>query len=254
VSDGVPENLTAAAQPADAWKRALASADLALGLAELLRAGTRAPEALTAIAARHRQRDDPWAPVLERIAVGVREEGRSLFEAVHAERQTFTPRFVAVLALANLGGMLFRVFVGRLRDYLRPLPELAPPALPEFPWMQNEMREFCFYFGHLTVERASQPEVQRWLPRIFSPKLRLPVTHLLGRYFDQGILLSEACAKTPPFHDPEMVLALQAGEESNQVGRELIALADWLREREELEARLRWSEWVLPDQPGPRPA
>ena len=232
--------------------RALASAGLALGLAELLRAGTRAPEALVAIASRHRQQQEPWATVLERVAVSVRDEGRSLFEAVHAERSAFTPRFVAVLALANLGGMLFRVFVGRLRDYVRELPELAPAALPEFPWMRSEIREFCFYFGHLTVERASQTEVQNWLPRIFTAKLRLPVTHLLARFFDQGLLLSEAFAKTPPFHDPEMVLAIQAGEESNRVGRELLALADWLREREALEERLRLTEWILPDRPDAR--
>jgi hypothetical protein len=229
--------------------RALASAALALGLAELLRSGTRAPEALAAIAARHRQQKDPWAPVLEQVAVGVRDEGRSLFDAVHAERHAFTPRFVAVLALANLGGTLFRVFVGRLRDYVRGLPEVSAASLHEFPWMRNEVREFCFYFGHLTVERASQTEVQHWLPQIFTPKLRLPVTHLLGRFFDQGILLSEAFAKTPPFHDAEMVLAIQAGEESNQVGRELLALADWLREREALEQRLRLNEWILPDRP-----
>jgi type II secretory pathway component PulF len=229
--------------------RALASAGLALGLAELLRSGTRAPEALVAIAARHRQQKDSWAPALERVALGVRDGGRSLFEAVHAERHSFTPRFVAVLALANLGGTLFRIFVGRLRDYVRHLPELPPAALPEFPWMRNEVREFCFYFGHLTVERASQTEVQQWLPRIFTPRLRLPVSHLLGRFFDQGLLLSDAFAKTSPFQDPEMVLAIQAGEECNQVGRELLALADWLQERETLEERLRLTEWILPDRP-----
>jgi type II secretory pathway component PulF len=239
----------AARRVSEVRNRALASAGLALGLAELLRSGTRAPEALAAIAARHRQQNDPWATVLERVAVGVRDEGRSLFEAVHAERPAFTPRFVAALALANLGGKLFRVFVGRLRDYVRRLPELPPAALPDFPWMRNEIREFCFYFGHLTVERASQTEVQHWLPRIFTARLRLPVTHLLGRFFDQGILLSQAFAKTPPFHDPEMVLAIQAGEERNQVGRELLALADWLQEREALEERLRLNEWILPDRP-----
>jgi type II secretory pathway component PulF len=80
-------------------------------------------------------------------------------------------------------------------------------------------------------------------------KLRLPVTRLLARFFDQGLLLSEAFARTPPFHDPEMVLVIQAGEESNQVGRELLALADWLQEREALEERLRLTEWILPDRP-----
>lgn len=232
-------------------QRALASAAFALSLSELLRAGARTPRALTAMAARHRQQEDAWSPVFDRIAVAVREEGRTLFEAVHAERRFFTPRFVALLALANLSGQLFHRLVGRLRDYVQEFQGTTPSLALDFPQMRNEIHEFCFLFGHLILERASQPAVQEWLPKVFTAQLRLPVTLLLGRFFDQGILLSAAMGRTPPFNDPEMILAVRVGEELNRVGRELLALADWLVERERIEERLRGVEWILPGAPDP---
>jgi len=230
-------------------ERAFTSAELALALAELLRAGTLLPEALAAIAARRRQQQDTCAPEFERIAVGVTEEGRSLFEAIHAEKAWFTPRFMAVMALANLGGQVFQVFVGRLREWVSDFSEMPADKAVDFPPLKSEVREFCFLFGHLTIERVSQPEVQRWLPRVFTPKLRLPATHVLARFFDQGLLLSEAFERTPPFNDPEMVLAIQSGEALNRVGQGLLELADWLVERERLEERMRLSDWVVPIRP-----
>jgi hypothetical protein len=233
--------------------RAHASAALTLSLAELLRAGAKTPRALTAMAARHRQQGDPYAPVFERIAVAVREEGRTLAEAVRAERSFFTPRFVAAMTLANLGGQLFRVFVQRLRECVPLFQSTSPSPTLDFPLMKNETSEFCFFFGHLILERASQPEVHQWLPRMFSPHLRLPVIHLLARFYDQGLLLSQAFGRTPPFNDPEMVLAVRVGEELNKVGRELLTLAHWLGEREKLEERLRLVDWILPGTPEPKP-
>jgi len=251
----VPEHPTGAASfgPRSPHERAHTSAAFTLSLAELLRAGAKTPDALTAMAARHRQQGDRYAPVFERIAVAVREEGRTLAEAVRAERPFFTPRFVAALTLANLGGQLFRVFVQRLRDTVPLFQSAAPSPTLDFPLMENETSEFCFFFGHLILERASQPEVHHWLPRMFSPRLRLPVTHLLGRFYDQGLLLSQACTRTPPFNDPEMVLAVRVGEELNQVGRELLTLAHWLVEREKLEERLRFVDWILPGTPESKP-
>ena len=227
-------------------ERAVASAELVLSLAELLRARNLLPQAVTAIAAQRRHRGDPLAPVFERIAAGVRDGGLSLFEAVARDKPAFTPRLVAILALANLGGPLFRTFVQRLREFVHEFTTLPPEALDDFPPMQDEVREFCFFFGHLVREKASQPEIQRWLPLIFTSRLRLVTTHLLARFYDQGLLLSEAFRRTPPFNDPEMILAVQAGEQINRVGRELIELAQWLAQRRVLEERLRLTEFVVP--------
>jgi hypothetical protein len=232
-------------------ERAHVSAVFVLSLAELLRGGARTPRALTAMAARHRQQGDVYAPVFERIAIAVREEGNTLADALHTERRFFTPRFLAAMTLANLGGELFRVFVQRLRGYVPAFQAAPPTPAPDFPVMQNETSELCFLFGHLILERASQPEIQQWLPRVFSPAMRLPVTHLLGRFFDQGLPLSQSCLKTPPFNDPEVVLAVRVGEERNQVGRELLSLAQWLIERDRLEERLRMLDWILPGAPPP---
>jgi type II secretory pathway component PulF len=201
---------------------------------------------LTAIAARRTQRGDPLAPVFEGLAVAVREEGRSLFQAVLGAQAVFTRRFVAALALANLGGPLFRAFLQRLREFVHDFNALPREAQDDFPPMSDEVREFCYFFGHLVKEGASQPEIQRWLPQVFTPKLRLVVTLVLGRFYEQGLLLSEAFLRTPPFNDPEMVLAIQAGEELNRVGWELIELSDWLRQRRLLEERLHLAELVLP--------
>lgn len=233
-----------------ARERAIASAELSLSLSELLRAGTMLPQALGAVAGQRRQRGDPFAAVFERIAVAVRDEGQSLFQAVANEKGVFTQRFVAILALANLGGPLFRTFVRRLREFVQEFNQLPPDALDDFPPMKDEVREFCFFFGHLTQEEASQPEIQRWLPLIFTPRPRLVATHLLARFYDQGLLLSEAFQRTPPFNDPEMILAVQAGEELNRVGRELIDLADWLVQRRMLEERLRWGDLLTPGNLG----
>lgn len=220
-----------------ARSRAIASAKLALSLAELLRAGTGIPQALTAIAARRRQADDALAPVFGRIA-----------QAVFEEKRVFTERFLAILALANLSGPLFKTFIERLRQAVGDFNALPPDALDDFPPVQDEVQEFCFFLGHLANERASQPEVQRWLPRVFTPRLRLQATLVLARFYDQGLLLSEAFARTPPFNDPEMVLAVQVGEEINRVGRELIELARWLAERRALEERLRLTDFIVPGQ------
>jgi type II secretory pathway component PulF len=230
-------------------ERAIASAGLALSLAELLRAGTGLAPAVTAIAARRRQASDPLAPVFERIALAVREEGRSLFQAVVQEKRLFTDRLLALLALANLGGPLFKIFVERLGRAVRDFNALPPEALDDFPPVPDEVQEFCFLLGHLANEKASQPEVQRWLPRVFTPKLRLQATLVLARFYDQGLLLSEAFARTPPFNDPEMILAVQAGEQVNRVGSELIELAHWLAQRRVLEQRLRLTEFVVPAAP-----
>lgn len=232
-----------------ARERAIASAELTLSLAELLRAGTGLPQALTAIAARRRRAGDPLAPVFERIALGVREEGKSLFQAVAREKPVFTERFVAILALANLGGPLFKTFVQRLRGFVQDFNALPPAALDDFPPLQDEVREFCFFFGHLTQAGASQPEIQRWLPRMLTSKLRLQASLVLARFYDQGLLLSEAFFRTPPFNDPEMILAVQAGEAINRVGRELVELAGWLEQRKILEERLRLTEFILPAPP-----
>lgn len=230
-----------------AHERAIASAQLALSLAELLQAGTLLAPALTAIAARRRQRKDRWAPVFERIASAVREEGRSLFDAIWREHAVFTTRFVALMALAQLGGPLFRVIVARFRGYVDAFNALAPEAADDFPPMPDEVREFCFYLGHAIREKASQPEIQRWLPQVFTPRLRLAATLVMARFYDQGLLLSEAFYRTPPFNDAEMVLAVQAGEQRSAVGTELIELADWLDRRRQLEERVRMAELVLPD-------
>ena len=227
-------------------ERAIASAELVLSLAELLRARTLLPQAATAIAAQRRHRGDPLAPVFDRIAAGVRDGGLSLFDAVVREKAVFTPRLVAILALANLGGPLFRTFVQRLREYVHEFNLLPPEALEDFPVMRDEVREFCFFFGHLVHEKASQPEVQRWLPQVFTARLRLVTTHLLARFYDQGLLLAEAFRRTPPFNDPEMILAVEAGETFNRLGLELIELADWLVQRRLLEERLRWGDFVRP--------
>lgn len=243
-----PDQTNAGGQEAQprACRRAAASAQLALGLSELLRAGTELPRALTAIAVGRRQRQDPWAPMFERMAVAVREEGRSLSQAVEREGSLFTPRFVAVLALANLTGPLFQTFVQRLRGFVDDFLAQPAGAHDDFPPMQDEVREFCFFLGHLVKEGASQPEVQRWLPLVFTPRLRLQATLVLARFYDQGLLLSEAFLRTPPFHDAEMILAVQAGEQRSQVGQELIELADWLDQRRKLEERVRVADWVLP--------
>lgn len=235
-----------ATQPGPERERAIASAELALSLAELLRAGALLPDVLAAVAARRSQNHDPLAPVFERIARGVRDDGLSLFEAVHQEHRVFTRRFVAVLALANLGGQLFRAFVKRLREFVQVFNALPPEALNDFPPMADEVREFCFFLGHLIFEKASQAEVQQWLPRIFTPKIRLAATHTLARFYDQGLLLSRAFARTPPFNDPEMVLAVEAGEQISRVGAELIDLAHWLDQRRILEERLRFGEILVP--------
>ena len=232
----------------EARGRAIASAKLALSLAELLRAGTGIPQALTAIAARRRQAGDAQAAVFERIALAVREEGQSLVQAVFEEKRVFTERFLAILALANLSGPLFKTFIERLRQAVGDFNALPPDALDDFPPMLDEVQEFCFFLGHLANEKASQPEVQRWLPRVFTHRLRLQATLVLGRFYDQGLLLSEAFARTPPFNDPEMVLAVQVGEEINRVGRELIELARWLAERRTLEERLRLTDFIVPGQ------
>ena len=226
----------------------MASAELVLSLAELLRARTLLPQAVTAIAAQRRHRGDPLAPVFERIADGVRDGGLSLFEAVARDKPAFTPRLVAILALANLGGPLFRTFVQRLRECVHEFNTLPPEALDDFPPMQDEVREFCFFFGHLVHQKASQPEIQRWLPLIFTSRLRLVTTHLLARFYDQGLLLSEAFRRTPPFNDPEMILAVEAGEAFNRLGLELIELADWLVQRRLLEERLRLGDLVTPPE------
>lgn len=233
-------------RPRTSRERAIVSAEVALGLAELLRAGTGLPQAVTAMAARRRQAGDPLAPVFERIALAVREEGRTLFQAVSLEKRLFTDRFVALLALANLGGPLFKTIVERLGQAVRDFNLLPPEALEDFPPMRDEVQEFCFLLGHLANERASQPEIQRWLPRVFTARLRLQATLVLARFYEQGLLLSDAFLRTPPFNDPEMVLAVQAGEQVNRVGRELIELAHWLAQRRLLEERLRLTEFVVP--------
>lgn len=227
-------------------ERAIASAELALSLAELLRARSLLPQAVTAIAAQRRHRGDSLAPVFERMAVGIRDEGLSLFDAVAREKAAFTPRLVAILALANLGGPLFRVFVQRLHALVHEFNALpATEPVEDFPVMPDEVREFCFFFGHLVHEKASQPEIQRWLPQVFTVRLRLVTTHLLARFYDQGLLLSEAFRRTPPFNDPEMILAVEAGEAFNRLGLELIELADWLVQRRRLEERLRLGDLVV---------
>ena len=226
-------------------ERALASAELALSLAELLRTGALLPDVLTAIAARRRQRGDPLAPLFERMARGVRDEGLSLFQVVEHEKQLFTSRFLAFLALANLSGQVFRACVLRLRGFVHRFNSLPPEQTDDFPPMRDEVQEFCHLFGHLTREKTSQTTIQEWLPRVFTPKLTLPTTLVLGRFYDQGLLLSEAFQKTPPFNDPEMVLAVQAGEELNRVGDELIELAEWLEQRHLLDERMRWNDLVL---------
>lgn len=227
--------------------RAVTSAQFALSLAELLRTGALLPDALDAIAHRRRQEADPLAPVFERIAFAVRNDGASLFEAAHREHRVFTPRFLALLAVANLGGPVFRAFVSRFREWVERFNGLpADHRCLDFPPFEDERREFCFLFGHLTREKASQPEIQQWLPRVFTSRMRLAVTHLLSRFYDQGLLLSEAFRRTPPFDDPEMVLAVEAGEELNRVGEELIELAGWLEQRRQLEQRLRALDWVFP--------
>ncbi|MFM1945017.1 MAG: hypothetical protein RI897_3999 [Verrucomicrobiota bacterium] len=232
-------------------ERAHHSAAFTLSLAELLRAGAKTPRALTAMAARHRDQNTPHAPVIDHIATAVRERGLSLAQAIRQQRHYFTPRFLATITLANLGGQLFKTFVDRLHESVQLFVDSPPDSLPDFPVFRNEPSEFCFLFGHLIIERASQPEIQHWLPQVFSQQLRLPVTHLLARFFDQGILLSNAFSKTPPFHDPEMVLAVRVGEEINQVGRELINLSRWIVEREKLEERIRMIDWILPPPPTP---
>lgn len=230
-------------------QRAVASAELALSLAELLRAGALLPDTLTAIAGRRRGRNDPLAPVFGRIATAVRDDGWSLFQAVQHEQAVFTSRFVALLAVANLGGPVFRAFVGRFRGFVERFNALPPDEAGDFPPLEDEVREFCFHFGHLTIERASQPAIQQWLPRVFTGQVRLAVTHLLARFYNQGLLLSEAFRRTPPFDDAEMVLAVEAGEQINRTGAELIELADWLRQRRLLEERFRAAELILPSSP-----
>lgn len=227
----------------------MASAGLALSLTELLRAGALLPNTLTAIAESRRARNDPVAPAFTRMARAVRGDGWSLFQAVQREQAFFSPRFVALLALANLGGPVFRAFVGRFRGFVERFNALPVEEGTDFPVLDDEVREFCFHFGHLTMEKASQPAIQQWLPRVFTSRLRLAVTHLLSRFYDQGLLLSEAFRRTPPFHDAEMVLAVEAGEQVNRTGAELIELADWLRQRRLLEERLRASELILPSTP-----
>ncbi len=234
------------------WReRAIVSAELALSLAELLRARTLLPQAVTAIAAHRRHRGDSLAPLFDRVATAVRDGGMALFDAIHAEKSAFTPRFLAILALANLGGPLFRTFVHRLRGFVEQFNRLPADALEDFPPMEDEVREFCFFFGHLFHEKASQPEIQRWLPHVFTARLRLVATHVLARFYDQGLLLSEAFRRTPPFNDPEMILAVEAGEAFNRLGLELIELADWLTQRRILEERLRLGDLVAPRLPGP---
>ncbi|MCX8109334.1 MAG: hypothetical protein N3G20_11085 [Verrucomicrobiae bacterium] len=229
-----------------ARERAFASAELALSLAELLRAGAGLPQALMAIAARRRWAKDRLAPVFERIAVAVCEEGKSPVQAVMQERGVFSDRFIAILALANLAGPLFKTFIEWSRQAVLRVNALPPHDMNDFPPMTDEVQEFCFFFGHLLNERASQPEIQRWLPRIFTTKLRLQATLVLARFFEQGLLLSEAFARTPPFNDPEMVLAVQAGEQLDRVGRELIELSRWWAERRALQERLRLTDYVVP--------
>lgn len=230
-------------------ERAVVSAELALSLAELLRARTLLPQAVAAIAAQRRHRGDPLGPMFERVATAVRDGGITLFEAILAEKAAFTPRFLAILALANLGGPLFRTFVHRLRSFVHDFNRLPADRLDDFPPMEDEVREFCFFFGHLVHEKASQPEIQRWLPQIFTARLRLVATHVLARFYDQGLLLSEAFRRTPPFNDPEMLLAVEAGEAFNRLGLELIELADWLIQRRILEERLRLGDFVTPRLP-----
>ncbi len=238
---------SAGGAPVSMRTRAIVSAELSLGLAELLRAGALLPDVLTALAARRQQRNDNLAPAFARIASAVREGGLTLFDAVHHEQKVFTPRFVAILALANLGGPLFRTFIRRLRSFVTAFNELPADAkeTEDFPPMEDEVRELCFFFGHLTHEKASQSAIQHWLPRILTPQLRLVATHLLGRFYDQGLELSEAFRRTPPFDDPEMILAVEAGETTNRVGLELIELADWLAHRRRLEERLRFTDMVI---------
>lgn len=235
--------------PARGRERAVASAGLALSLTELLRAGALLPDSLTAIAASRRSRNDPLAPVFGRMAGAVREDGWSLFQAVQHEQAVFSPRFVALLAVANLGGPVFRAFVGRFRGFVDRFNALPVGEGTDFPMFDDEVREFCFHFGHLTLEKASQPTIQHWLPRVFTNRMRLAVMHVLTRFYDQGLLLSEAFRRTPPFDDAEMVLAVEAGEQVNRTGAELIELADWLRQRRLLEERLRASELILPSTP-----
>lgn len=229
--------------------RAIASAEVSLALSELLRAGARLPEVVTAMAARRSQLDDPAAPAYERVAVAVRDGGSSLFQALHREQSLFTPRFMAVLAVASLGGPLFRTFVQRLREFVTAFNNLPPDAATDFPPMADERGEFCFFLGHLTHQKASQSEIQHWLPRVFTARLRLVATHVLARFYEQGLELSEAFQRTPPFDDPEMVLALEAGERMNRVGLELIELADWLAHRRRLEERLRFGDYLRPVRP-----
>lgn len=236
--------------------RAIASAEVSLALAQLLRAGARLPEVVSAMATRRRQINDVATPAFERIAAGVRDGGQSLFQAIRREQALFTPRFIAVLALANLGGPLFRTFVHRLREFVDDFNELPAEAAVDFPPLSDERREFCFFLGHLTHEKASQAEIQHWLPRMFTPRLRLVATHVLARFYDQGLELSEAFQRTPPFNDAEMVLAIEAGERMNRVGLELIELADWLTHRRRLEERLRFGDYlqpVLPADPAASP-
>jgi type II secretory pathway component PulF len=227
----------------------VASAGLALSLTELLRAGALLPDTLNAIAESRRARQDPLAPVFLRMAKAVQADGWSLFQAVQREQAEFSPRFVALLAVANLGGPVFRAFVGRFREFVERFNDQPVGEGTDFPILDDEVREFCFHFGHLTMEKASQPAVQQWLPKVFTHRMRLAVTHVLSRFYDQGLLLSEAFRRTPPFDDPEMVLAVEAGEQINRTGAELIELADWLRQRRLLEERLRTADLILPATP-----
>lgn len=226
-------------------ERAVNSAQLALSLSELLRTGALLPDVFRAIADRRQQAGDPLAPLFDRMARGIRDDGLSLFEVVVREKRRFTSRFMAYLALANLNGQVLRACIGRLRGMVRRFNELPAGEDGDFPPLGDEVLEFCHLFGHLTREKASQSAIQQWLPQVFTARLRLPATLVLGRFYDQGLLLSEAFQKTPPFDDPEMVLAVQAGEELNRVGEELIELADWLDQRRRLEERLRWNDLVL---------
>jgi type II secretory pathway component PulF len=220
------------------------AAKFAHSLWGLVRAGGTLPQALAAIAAQRSVDASPDASLYERIAMEIRDNGQPLFAALQKERGFYSNRMVATLALANLSGVLFKTFVHHLHDQARYFVTLPPETVIEFPVVEDELREFFYYMGHLLVQRAAPDEVLRWLPSIFSTAFRGDVTYILLRFFDKGLRLSEALRLSRHFQDEELIAQIEASEGFDLLGSVLTEIPDWLDQRRRLEERLRYVDML----------
>jgi hypothetical protein len=113
-----------------------------------------------------------------------------------AEKAAFTPRLVAILALANLGGPLFaRSFSGcAVRPEFNALPSTA---IEDFPVMRDEVRSSASSSGTWCGEGFAT-DVSAAAASVHVSGAFGDDAPALARFYDQGLLLSKPFAGRRP--------------------------------------------------------